>query len=256
MRKKYLLLTLLTVWTAFILYGCGRKTDSDIPVSPTTSTFQDALEYRDTEVFRETSVSRESTASREILTSQATSTPIFTPQPTASSTPEPETERQTDLHPFSDVLGYEEYYITVDENMPPHFNFWRFYAWIDSETQCVAETSGYDDLPNAYSTDLDGDGVNEFIANCTYGDGGERVYIYRVHNGIIQQEYIDIDGQTLETKYSMDTMGMATSIAEIYDPQENVFIVTGPSLYDEETIITITFSFDDREYFTFGTYNP
>lgn len=73
MRKKYLLLTLLNVWTAFILYGCGRKTDSDIPVSPTTSTFQDALEYRDT------SVSRESTASREILTSQATSTPIFTP---------------------------------------------------------------------------------------------------------------------------------------------------------------------------------
>lgn len=108
MRKKYLLLTLLTVWTAIILYGCGKGTDSDTPVSPSTSAFQDAPESPETSVTTKTPASQE------------TSAPTPAPEPTTAPISELEPEQWIDLHPFSDVLGYEDYYITMEESTP-HF---------------------------------------------------------------------------------------------------------------------------------------
>lgn len=246
MRKRYLLLTLLTVWTAIILYGCGKGTDSDTPVSPSTSAFQD------------TPKSPETSGTTETLASQETSTakPLPTPEPEPTPAPisELEPEQRIDLHPFSDVLGYKDYYITMEESTP-HFYIWRFYTVIDGETQCLAETFGYDDLPNAYSTDLNGDGTGELIVNCTYGDGVEEVFIYRVYDGVIQQGYISIDSQTLENDYGISMM-WSLAIRETYDPQEKAFVITGPSISDEEETISITLSYENCESFEFIPYKP
>lgn len=241
MRKKYLLLTLLTVWTAIILYGCGKGTDSDTPVSPSTSAFQDAPESPETSVTTKTPASQE------------TSAPTPAPEPTTAPISELEPEQWIDLHPFSDVLGYEDYYITMEESTP-HFYIWRFYTVIDGETQCIAETFGYDD-PNAYSADLDGDGTDELIVNCTYGDGAERVFIYRVYDGVIQQGHISIDSQTLENDYGISMM-WSLAIRETYDPQEKAFVITGPSISDEEETISITLSYEDCESLEFIPYKP
>lgn len=237
-----MLLALLTVWTAIILYGCGKGTDSDTPVSPTTSAFQDTPESPETSVTTETPASQE------------TSAPTPAPEPTTAPISELELEQRTDLRPFSDVLGYEDYYITMEESTP-HFYMWRFYTVIDGETQCIAETFGYDDLPNAYSADLDSDGTDELIVNFTYGDGVEGVFIYRVYDGVIQQGHISIDNQTLENDYAMSTM-CSLAIMEKYDPQENTFVITGPSISDEEETISITLFYEDRESFEFIPYKP
>ena len=223
MRKKIFVILLSIIWITVILCGCGKGTTAGVEAEPTATPQAAALP-------------------------EETPSPTPMPEPTAT----PETEQQTDLHPFSDILGYEDYYVTVEKGMP---HIWRFYAEIDGETQCIAEAFGFRDLPDAYSTDLDGDGITEFIANCEDGDGAERVFIYRTHDGVIEEGYIHIDGYSLETEYSMDTMGPVGNIAEKYDSQENIFIITGPSIHNEGETVTITLSFDDQESFKFAPYN-
>lgn len=71
---------------------------------------------------------------------------------------------------------------------------------------------------------------------------------------MIEQGYINIDGYSLETEYSMYTMGPIGNIAEKYDSQENIFIITGPSIHNEEETVTITLSFEDQESFKFTPY--
>lgn len=226
MRKRIFVILFSIIWVTGILCGCGNGTTADIET--------------------------ESTATPQ-ATAQPADTPAPTTMPEPTATPEPEAEQQIDLHPFSDILGYEDYHVTVEEGMP---HIWRFYAKIDDEIQCIAEAFGFRDLPDAYSTDLDSDGIAEFIANCEYGDGARRVFIYRIHDGVVEQGYINIDGYSLETEYSMDTMGSVGSIAENYDAQENTFIITGPSIHNEEEMVTITLSFEDQESFKFIPYNP
>lgn len=87
--------------------------------------------------------------------------------------------------PFSDILGYKNYRINVEESTP-YFYIWSYYVEIDGEMQCVAHTSAYSKHPGVYSVDLDGDGISEFITNTEYGDGAQRVEIYRNNNGVIE----------------------------------------------------------------------
>lgn len=54
----------------------------------------------------------------------------------------------------------------------------------------------------------------------------------------------------------MDTMGSVRSIAENYDAQENIFIIIGPSIRNEEETVAIILSFEDQESFKFIPYNP
>lgn len=160
-------------------------------------------------------------------------------------------EEDSQPRPFADILGYENYRISVEESSP-YFYIWRYYVETDGETQCVAHTFGYDDHPGAYSVDLDGDGITEFITNCEYGDGAEEVYINRIHDGVIEQGYLD--ERYLEENFYLSLLGPAASIAERYDPQENVFVVTGPSRYGGT--LTITISYEEQEAFKFLPYNP
>lgn len=101
---------------------------------------------------------------------------------------------------FTDVLGFNECKIKIEETAP-HFFTWYFYTEIDGEVVQIAEMFGRfgDDIPKAYSFDLDGDGVNELICNCTAGDGWQSVIVYRrrgekVERGCIRDEFYDALG--------------------------------------------------------------
>lgn len=165
-----------------------------------------------------------------------------------SSTIDTGEEYETRL--FSDILGYENYRISVDESTP-YFYIWRYYAEIDGEMQCVADTSSYEH-PGVYSIDLDDDGISEFITDTIYGDGAERVQVYRNHDGVI--ECSGLNQRYLYDNYSISFDGPIGSTAEKYDPQENVFVVTGPSRYGGT--ITVTISYNEQEAFTFLPYIP
>lgn len=56
---------------------------------------------------------------------------------------------------------------------------------IDGEERCVAETFGDEYSFGAHSVDLDGDGIPELNTNKIYGDGAQRVYLYRNVDGEI-----------------------------------------------------------------------
>ena len=112
---------------------------------------------------------------------------------------------------LTDVLGFGVCRIEMEELTPNQYR-WHYYAKVDGEDVCVAEQFGYDG-PEAWSRDLDGDGVPELICNSTYGDGVESVIVYRNNNGIIEEGSIRQSNgiliksaEALETAHIIDTV--------------------------------------------------
>lgn len=91
---------------------------------------------------------------------------------------------------------------------------------------CVAEQFGYDD-PQAWNRDLDGDGVNELICNCTYGDGVQAVIVYRNNNGVIEEGRIRWNYYDEAFGWTDIGMGGVSSLpVECYDQERDVFTAT------------------------------
>ncbi len=121
-----------------------------------------------------------------------------------------------------------------------HYQYkWHYYVKVDGEDVCVAEQFGYDG-PEAWSRDLDGDGVPELICNNTYGDGARTVAVYRNSNGMIEEGCV-------RESYYKEKFGLPRhveggtfgALIERYDSEQGVFTVT--DCYDEP----ITVEFDD-----------
>lgn len=137
----------------------------------------------------------------------------------------PAQQDQMNSERFTNVLGFDGCRIRVEE-VTPHFYTWYYYAEADGKTQIIAESFGYEVAgaqPEGYSVDLDEDGVPELICNCVYGDGAERVLVYRNNNGVI--EVGGLAERRLETDFNIDLMGGVGGIIERYDPVENVIHV-------------------------------
>jgi|GEM_PF-2662216 len=85
---------------------------------------------------------------------------------------------------FTDILGFSGYYM-LTEKTTPSFYLWRYYT---NDGVCIAELTGYSaQEPAAYVADLDGDGITELICNAVYGDGAQRVVVFRNNNGVIER---------------------------------------------------------------------
>lgn len=97
---------------------------------------------------------------------------------------------EAEKHVFSDVLGFDSYYVKAEEPFKGFVN-WKYFVEIDSVETCVAEVFG--DMvtkPEIYQKDLDGDGASELICSSMYGTGVQRIYIFRNHNGVIEVGYL------------------------------------------------------------------
>lgn len=152
---------------------------------------------------------------------------------------------------FASILGFSDYHVTVEESTPGFF-IWRYYAEADGETKCIASMSGYVGVegdPEAYSTDLDNDGVTELICNTVYGTGAERVSVFRNNNGVIEEGLIL--EKELGTQFNMSLLWGSGSISEKYDPAQNAFVVTGPD--EDGNPMTVSFLYD-LKFFYFYPY--
>ena len=110
------------------------------------------------------------------------------------------------------------------------------------------------DGPEAWSRDLDGDGVPELICNGTYGDGVERVIVYRNNNGIIEEG--SISQSYYEEKFGWTHIGEAGAFsvpAERYDPERGVFTATDYYArgYDDPVTVEFDDGLEPFEFFPF-----
>ena len=155
---------------------------------------------------------------------------------------EPESSEVPSGAVLTDVLGFDVCRIEMEEISPYQYE-WHYYVEVDGENVCVAEQFGYDD-PDAWSRDLDGDGVPELICNCTYGDGVQEIIVYRNNNGVIEEGRI-------RWSYYRETFGW-TNVGEVgvpslpverYDPERGVFTATDyyTNGYDDP----VTVEYDD-----------
>lgn len=127
---------------------------------------------------------------------------------------------------LTDVLGFDTCRVEMRE-ISRHQYLWHYYVEMDGKEMCVAEQFGYHDGPEAWSRDLDGDGVPELICNCTYGDGVQSVIVYRNNNGIIEEG--SIRWSYYEDKIGWTHVGMggvSSYPAERYDPEQGVITAT------------------------------
>lgn len=154
---------------------------------------------------------------------------------------EPEGGGQQSGTTLTDVLGFDVCRAEMEEISPYHYE-WHFYVEVDGEDVCVAEQFGYDSHPEAWSRDMDGDGVPELICNCTYGDGAQKVIVYRNSNGVIEEGHIREAYYREKFGWShMGEGGVASYPVELYDPEKGVITATDyySNGYDDPVAVEI-----------------
>ena len=168
----------------------------------------------------------------------------FTIDPTAETIIDEYGIAQTRL-PSSElgsILGFDNCYCEGYMDVIGHCN-WTIYNGDGEEIACQFGF-GCEDAPDFYVADLDGDGENELICNCTYGaDGTQRVFVFRNNAGIIEVGRFDENRMASELGEEL----YALSYNEFYDEAQNsiVFAYTTGNEY--------SISLDD---FSFSRYVP
>lgn len=150
---------------------------------------------------------------------------------------------------LTDVMGFGLCRVEMEE-ISPFQHCWHYYVRIDGGDVCVAEQFGYDG-PEAWSRDLDGDGVPELICNCAYSDGGQSVIVYRNHGGVIEEG-------TVRWSYYRETFhwarvgenGLSSFPVERYDPERGVFTAADYDTRGYDDPVTVEFD-DGLEPFDF-----
>ena len=151
-------------------------------------------------------------------------------------------------HNFTEVLGYSDYYVTVEETMPG-FIIQKYYIKEDGVETCIAQVFGYAvPEPEVYSKDLDGDGVNELICNCIYGTGAERVYVFRNNNGVIERGYLSYDLWDSIMFEGITNRG-SSYILENYIVETNTFEIEYPTDAGSKTMVI-----EDMDMFEFEKF--
>ncbi len=155
---------------------------------------------------------------------------------------------ESDKHVFSDVLGFDTYYVKAEEVSKGFVN-WKYFTEFNGVETCIAEVFG--DMvmkPEIYQRDLDGDGVEELICNSMYGTGARRVYVYRKHNGSIEVGSLCYD-LTDESMFSGISNQGSSYIQEVYHPETGTFEISYPTEEGTKSVI-----FQNIEWVEFVPY--
>lgn len=149
------------------------------------------------------------------------------------------------------VMGFDEWYgeCETDEY---GFSCWTFY---NADDEVIGEQFGWDcaDYPRVFIRDFDGDGVNDLLCADTFNaDGANRLYIYRMNNGVIEEGFVDY--MSLETKYGLEGELCVMAYNEYYDESsdrmffEYYYAQSGDGIYD---ITLDDFTFNEYEYIAY-----
>lgn len=142
---------------------------------------------------------------------------------------------------FYDILGCDGYYV---DRPTPAYQVMRHYYTQDGVV--IAASFGFPDLGEDIALDIDGDGVRELICNIVYGDGAERVRIYRLRNDSI--EVGTVDESFFEAKNAE-----SRSIRERFEPASGIFVFTYTPLDNLSSRVSL--EYDSLELFTFYEFS-
>ena len=122
-----------------------------------------------------------------------------------------------------------------------------YYIYANGSILKAGEGFGFESAADGdYRDDLDGDGTEELICNCTYmADGVERVYVFRFRNGRVEEGELD----KYEDIVPEDELEGAGQISGKYDPDLRAIIFTYYAEDGEKTL-----EMRNYERFTFGEY--
>lgn len=154
---------------------------------------------------------------------------------------------------LTDVLGFDVCHVEMEEISSYQYK-WHYYVEMEGEDICVAEQFGYDE-PEAWSRDLDGDGVPELICNNTYGDGAQKVIVYHNRDGVIEEG--NIRWSYYEEKFGWTHIGEGGASSfpvEQYNPEQGVFTATDYYTNGYDNPVTVEFD-DGMEPFDFLSFN-
>lgn len=166
---------------------------------------------------------------------------------------EPENGEDLSGATLTDVLGFGVCRIEMEEIGRYHCT-WHYYVQVDGKDVCVAEQFGYNG-PEAWSRDLDGDGVPELICNNTYGDGAESVIVYRNNNGVIEEGYVRQSYYEEKFGWTHILEGGTFSLpVERYDPKQGVFTAADYYTHGYDDPVTVEFE-DGLEPFDFFPFH-
>lgn len=118
---------------------------------------------------------------------------------------------------FKNILGYDG--VLKTEGAPAPWVMRTYYAKVGTDTFPIAESFGYEHRD--YTVDLNGDGMEELVANVQYGgDGHQTAYVYQRRGDEIWRGEMDLSALP-----NHDDWG-ANSTAVVFDPVNVVFRVS------------------------------
>ena len=129
------------------------------------------------------------------------------------------TNRGTRTVAFDNIMGLSGFYSETTDGA--NFITRKYYV--------PAVVGGYTPIGGSFGytivdhvVDLDGDGVTELVCNCQYGaDGAQRVFVYRLKDGAVEQGFYDSVYSTLP---DYNNWGVNSS-AEYYDANADEFVL-------------------------------
>lgn len=110
--------------------------------------------------------------------------------------PKKEPEEMEQPVPVSGLMGLDCRYM---EEITAPFFLERTYIGSIPESDAsftVAESFGYE--IDDHIVDLDGDSITELVCNCQFGDGAQRVFIYRQNGSRIERGYLELKDERLD----------------------------------------------------------
>ena len=120
-----------------------------------------------------------------------------------------------------------------------------YYAKTGEGEFLIAETFGFPEEGCDFVVDIDGDGVSELLGNVCWGDGAERVLVYRLRDGLVEVGKVDM-------KLYDDAGAIFNSIIERYDATSRSFRVTFATW--SEPNVTVTWEWNDISIFAFEPF--
>ncbi len=122
-----------------------------------------------------------------------------------------------------------------------------YYIYANGGILKAGEGFGFESAADGdYRDDLDGDGVEELLCNCTYmADGVDRLYVFRFRDGRVEEGELD----KYEDIAPEEELEGAGQISQRYDPDLRAIVFTYYAEDEEKTL-----EFKDYERFTFSAY--
>ncbi len=150
-----------------------------------------------------------------------------------------------DLYEVDDLFGFPAFCLELSYAMGSDRSY---YIYANGSILAAGEGFGFESAADSdYRDDLDGDGVEELICNCTYmADGVERVSVFRFRDGKVEKGELD----KYDDVVTEDELDGAGQISQKYDPDAHAIIFAYYSEEEEETRLELK----DYERFTFSDY--